>query len=146
MKKLADAGVEQVTLLGQTVNSYKYTAGEKTCCLADLLAMASDIEGIEWIKFVTNYPSEKFLDEILQAMADSPKVCHYLHIPAQSGSDKILRAMKRHYAADQYLELIDRARTIVPDIAIAGDFIVGFPGETEEDFQATVDLVKKAKI
>lgn len=145
IKKLADAGVKQVTLLGQTVNSYKYTAGEKTYCLADLLAMASDIDGIEWIKFVTNYPAEKFLNKILQAMADSPKVCHYLHIPAQSGSDKILRAMNRHYTATQYLELLDKARATVPDIAIAGDFIVGFPGETEEDFQATIDLVKKAK-
>jgi len=145
IKKLAGAGVKQVTLLGQTVNSYKYTAGEKTYCLADLLEMASDIDGIEWIKFVTNYPSQDFLDEILQAMADSPKVCHHLHIPAQSGSDKILRAMNRHYTATQYLELLDKARVMVPDIAVAGDFIVGFPGETEEDFQATVDLVKKAK-
>jgi len=145
IKKLAHAGVKQVMLLGQTVNSYKYTAGEKTDCLADLLAMASDIDGIEWIKFVTNYPSQEFLDEILQAMADSPKVCHYLHMPAQSGSDKILRAMNRHYTAAQYLELLDKARAIVPDIAVAGDFIVGFPGETEEDFQATVELVKKAK-
>jgi len=81
----------------------------------------------------------------LQAMADSPKVCHYLHMPAQSGSDKILRAMSRHYTAAQYLELLDKARAIVPDIAIAGDFIVGFPGETEEDFQATIDLTRKAK-
>jgi len=145
IRKLADAGVKQVTLLGQTVNSYKYTTGGKTYCLADLLAMASDIYGIEWIKFVTNYPAEEFLDEILQAMADSPKVCHYLHIPAQSGSDKILRAMNRRYTAAQYLALLDKARAIVPDITVAGDFIVGFPGETEEDFQATVDLVKKAK-
>ncbi|MCJ7675846.1 MAG: tRNA (N6-isopentenyl adenosine(37)-C2)-methylthiotransferase MiaB [Sedimentisphaerales bacterium] len=145
IRKLADAGVKQVTLLGQTVNSYKYTAGEKTYCLADLLATASNIAGIEWLKFVTSYPAEEFLDEILQAMADSPKVCHYLHMPAQSGSDKILRAMSRHYTAAQYLELLDKARAIVPDIAVAGDFIVGFPGETEEDFQATIDLTRKAK-
>jgi len=145
IKKLAAAGIKQVTLLGQTVNSYKYAVGGKTYCLADLLEMASDINGIEWIKFVTNYPSEEFLGEILQAMADSPKVCHYLHIPAQSGSDRILRAMNRRYTAAQYLALLDRARAIVPDIAVAGDFIVGFPGETEEDFQTTVDLVKKAK-
>jgi tRNA-2-methylthio-N6-dimethylallyladenosine synthase len=145
IRKLADAGVKQVTLLGQTVNSYRYTAGEKTYCLADLLEMASNIDGIEWIKFVTNYPGEEFLDEILQAMADSPKVCHYLHMPAQSGSDKILRAMSRHYTAAQYLELLDKARAIVPDIGVAGDFIVGFPGETEEGLQATVELLKKAK-
>jgi len=144
IKKLAGAGVKQVTLLGQRVNAYKYKSGEKTYCLADLLEMASDVEGIGWIRFVTSYPSEEFFDEILRAMAGSPKVCNYLHLPAQSGSDKILRAMNRHYTASQYLELVGRARSIVPDIAIAGDFIVGFPGETEEDFQATVDLVTKA--
>jgi tRNA-2-methylthio-N6-dimethylallyladenosine synthase len=145
IKKLADAGVKQVTLLGQRVNAYKYTAGEKIYCLADLLQMASDIDGIEWIKFVTNYPSEEFFDQILQIMADSSKVCNYLHIPAQSGSDKILQAMNRRYTAEQYLELLDKARAKVPGIVIAGDFIVGFPGETEEDFQATVNLVKKAR-
>jgi tRNA-2-methylthio-N6-dimethylallyladenosine synthase len=143
--KLADTGIKQVTLLGQRVNAYKYTAGEKTYCLADLLQMASEINGIEWLKFVTNYPSEEFFNEILQVMADSPKVCNYLHIPAQSGSDKILQAMNRRYTAEQYLELLNRARDTVPEIAIAGDFIVGFPGETEEDFQATVELVKKAR-
>ncbi|MHC4309765.1 MAG: tRNA (N6-isopentenyl adenosine(37)-C2)-methylthiotransferase MiaB [Planctomycetota bacterium] len=143
--KLADMGVKQVTLLGQRVNSYKYKTGDKTYCLADLLRMVSDIEGIEWIRFVTSYPSEEFFDEILHAMADLPKVCNYLHIPAQSGSDKILRAMNRHYTSARYLEMLDKARTIVPDIAIASDFIVGFPGETDTDFEATVDLVKKAQ-
>jgi tRNA-2-methylthio-N6-dimethylallyladenosine synthase len=143
--KLADAGIKQVTLLGQRVNSYKYQAGDKTYCLADLLRMASDIEGIEWIRFVTSYPSEEFFDEILQAMADLPKVCNYLHIPGQSGPDKILRAMNRRYTAARYLEMLTKARAILPNIAIAGDFIVGFPGETEADFQATVELVKKAR-
>jgi tRNA-2-methylthio-N6-dimethylallyladenosine synthase len=94
---------------------------------------------------VTSYPSQEFFDPILQLMADSPKVCDYLHLPAQSGSDKILRAMNRGYTAGQYLELLDRARSTVPGIAIAGDFIVGFPGETEEEFQATVELVRKAR-
>jgi len=145
ISKLADAGIKQVTLLGQRVNAYKYTTGEKIYCLADLLQMASNIEGIEWLKFVTNYPSEEFFDEILQAMADLPKVCNYLHIPAQSGSNKILRAMNRHYTTGKYLELLDKARTTVSGISIAGDFIVGFPGETEEDFQATADLIKKAR-
>jgi tRNA-2-methylthio-N6-dimethylallyladenosine synthase len=142
---LASQGVKQVTLLGQTVNSYKYKKGQKTWCLADLLDAASNIEGIEWLKFVTSYPSEEFFDEILQVMADSPKVCNYLHIPAQSGSDKILHAMNRHYSAAWYLELLAKARATVPGIAIAGDFIVGFPGETEEDFEATVELLKKAR-
>jgi len=144
IKKLADQGVKQVTLLGQTVNSYKYKQGEKIWSLADLLSAASDIEGIEWLRFVTSYPFEEFFDDILQVMAGSPKVCSYLHMPAQSGSDKILRAMNRHYSSQWYLELLARARAIVPDIAIAGDFIVGFPGETEEDFEASVNLTKKA--
>jgi len=145
IKKLADHGTRQVTLLGQTVNSYKYEQGDKTWCLADLLDAAGDIEGIEWLRFVTSYPSEEFFDAILQVMADSPKVCSYLHMPAQSGSDKILRAMNRQYTGDWYLELLEKARAKVTDIAIAGDFIVGFPGETEEDFQATIDLTQKAE-
>jgi len=145
IKKLADQGVKQVTLLGQTVNSYKFKSGRRTYCLADLLAMAGDIEGIEWVKFVTSYPSEEFFDQILQVMAGSPKVCSYLHLPAQSGSDKILRAMNRHYSSRWYLELLDRARAVVPGISIAGDFIVGFPGESQDDFAATVELVRKAR-
>lgn len=145
VRKLADEGVRQVTLLGQTVNAYRYHDGHKTYSLADLLGMVADVEGIEWIRFVTSYPSEEFYDDILYVMASSPKVCHYLHMPAQSGSDRILRAMNRHYTAEQYLELLGRARRIVSDIAIAGDFIVGFPGETEDDFQATVDLVRQAR-
>jgi tRNA-2-methylthio-N6-dimethylallyladenosine synthase len=145
IKRLAGEGVKLVTLLGQTVNSYKYTAGEKTYCLADLLQMASKVEGIEWLRFVTNYPLEEFFDEIIQAMADLPKVCNFLHMPIQSGSDRILKAMNRNYTVRYYLELVGRARATVPGIAIAGDFIVGFPGETEEDFHATVELVEKAR-
>ncbi len=145
IRKLADQGVKQVTLLGQTVNSYKYQKDGKTWSLADLLYAASDIGGIEWLKFVTSYPSQEFFDDILHVMAGSPRVCEYLHVPAQSGSDRVLRAMNRHYSSQQYLELLDRARAIVPGIAIAGDFIVGFPGETEEDFQATADLLEKAR-
>jgi tRNA-2-methylthio-N6-dimethylallyladenosine synthase len=145
IKKLAGNGVKQITLLGQRVNAYKYIAGEKTYCLADLLSMANDVEPIEWIRFVTSFPSKEFFDEILQAMANLPKVCPYLHLPAQSGSDKILRAMNRGYSCSEYLELLDKARAVVPGVAIAGDFIVGFPNETKEDFQATVDLMKKAR-
>jgi len=145
IKRLAGQGVKLVTLLGQRVNSYKYTAGEKTYCLADLLEMASEVDGIEWLRFVTSYPAEEFFDDILQAMADLPKACNYLHLPAQSGSDRILLAMNRRYTAGEYLELLAEARAVVPGIAIAGDFMVGFPGETEEDFQQTVELVKKAK-
>jgi tRNA-2-methylthio-N6-dimethylallyladenosine synthase len=145
IKRLAGEGVKRVTLLGQTVNSYKYSTCSKTYCLADLLYLASKVKGIEWIKFVTSYPAEESYDEILTAMADLPKVCPYLHMPAQSGSDKILRAMNRNYQASQYLELLERARNIVPGIAIAGDFMVGFPGETEDDFQETVSLLQEAR-
>jgi tRNA-2-methylthio-N6-dimethylallyladenosine synthase len=145
VRRLADEGIRQVTLLGQTVNSYCYRTGEKTWCLADLLDMAVRVEGIEWVKFVTSYPADEFYEEILRTMAGSEKVCRYLHMPAQSGSERILHAMSRRYTAAHYLELLEKARAIVPDIAVAGDFIVGFPGETEEDFQATVALVRQAR-
>ena len=145
IKRLAGEGTKLVTLLGQTVNSYEYKAGDKTYCLADLLEMASEVDGIEWIRFVTSYPAHKYFEQIMHAMADIENVCNYLHMPAQSGSDRILKAMNRHYTSAEYLGLIDKARSIVPDISIAGDFIVGFPSETEEDFQQTVELVKKAE-
>jgi len=145
IKRLAGNGVKLVTLLGQMVNAYKYNSSGKTLCLADLLYMVSEIEGIEWIRFVTSYPAEEYYEQILKAMADLPKVCHYLHMPAQSGSDKILKAMNRNYTAGKYLELIEKARDIVPGIAISGDFMVGFPGETEEDFGETISLVQIAR-
>ena len=155
-KRLAQNGIKQITLLGQRINAYEYKAGppvgetslkagDKTYCLADLLGMISEIDGVEWIKFVTSYPSQKYFKEIMLAMDELPKVCRYLHIPAQSGSDQILKAMNRGYTSAEYLELLGTARQIVPDIAIAGDFIVGFPGETDDDFSQTVDLVKKAR-
>lgn len=145
IKRLADEGIKLVTLLGQRVNSYKYKAGQKIYCLADLLEMASEIDGIERIRFITSYPAEEFYEQIMGAMAKLPKVCNYLHMPAQSGSDRILRAMKRNYTAEQYLGLLEKARDIVPDISVAGDFIVGFPGESEQDFADTISLVQKAR-
>ncbi len=143
-KKLADQGIRQITLLGQTVNSYRYSAGDKNYTLADLLESVSQIDGVRWIHFITSHPG-KFDDSILHGMAGLPKVCPYLHIPAQSGSDRILKAMNRGYTAGRYLDLMEKARSIVPDLAIAGDFIVGFPGETEEDFAATADLMEKVR-
>lgn len=143
--KLARAGIKQITLLGQRINAYEYSAGDRTYCLADVLESLSQIDGIEWLKFVTSYPSQKYFDEILAAMASLPKVCPYLHVPAQSGSDKILRAMNRQYTAGEYLDMVAKARDIVPGIAVAGDFIVGFPSENDEDFNETVELVKKAR-
>lgn len=145
IKKLADNGIKQVTLLGQRINAYEYKTGDKTYCLADLLYMAGEVAGIEWLRFVTSYPSEKYFDEIMKAMCAVPKVCRYLHLPAQSGSDKILKMMNRGYTSAEYLGLLDIARQIVPDISIAGDFIVGFPNETDDDFTQTVGLLKKSK-
>jgi len=144
VKKLAAGGIKQITLLGQTIDAYTYTQDDKTYNLADLLRMISEVDGIEWIRFVTSHPG-KFNESILQAMAELPKVTPYLHIPAQSGSNRILAAMNRKYTAEHYLDLIENARKLVPGISIASDFIVGFPGETDEDFQATVELVKKAR-
>lgn len=145
IKRLADEGVKLVTLLGQAVNLYKYESGEKTYCLADLLEMANEVDGIEWIRFVTSYPKKEYFDRICKAMAELPKVCAYLHMPAQSGSDKILKAMNRHYTSQQYLDLINKAKEMVQGIAVSGDFIVGFPGETEDDFQQSIELMKKAR-
>lgn len=144
-KRLIDEGSKQITLLGQTVNSYSYTAGDKTYRLADILEMVSEIDGAKWVRFITSYPNLENDIPLFEAMAKLEKVCPYLHMPAQSGSDKILKAMNRHYTSSQYLEIIQKAKEMVPDIAIAGDFIVGFPGETEEDYLETVDLVKKAE-
>nr|WP_257788004.1 tRNA (N6-isopentenyl adenosine(37)-C2)-methylthiotransferase MiaB [Anaerohalosphaera lusitana] len=143
IKKLAQNGIQQITLLGQTIDAYHYEAGDKTYRLADLLEMVADIESIKWIHFITSHPG-KFDTAIFQAMANNRKVTPYLHIPAQSGSDRILRAMNRGYTAQQYLDLISEARQIVPDVAIASDFIVGFPGETDEDYQATKNLITDA--
>ena len=143
-KKLANQGIQQITLLGQTVNSYRYESGGKTYTLADLLQQVSEIDTVHWVRFITSHPG-RFDESILQVMANNPKVCPYLHIPAQSGSDRILKAMNRDYTAAEYIALMDTARAIVPDIAIAGDFIVGFPGETDEDFEKTVELVCRVR-
>jgi len=140
--KLAGFGAKEITLLGQTVNSYSYRENGSIVNFAELLERLHDINGIERIRFVTSYPGD-FTDDILQAMRDLPKVCEYLHIPAQSGSNAVLRRMNRQYTVEQYVELIDKAREIVPGISLAGDFIVGFSGETEEDHVATLALVER---
>jgi tRNA-2-methylthio-N6-dimethylallyladenosine synthase len=143
-EKLAHQGIQQITLLGQTVNSYQYTSGDKTYTLADLLQQVSEIDTVHWVRFITSHPG-RFDTSILEVMAKNPKVCPYLHLPAQSGSDRILKAMNRGYTAADYVDLMDRARQIVPEIAIAGDFIVGFPGETDDDFEQTVELVRRVR-
>lgn len=148
-RKLADQGTKEITLLGQTVNSYKYNeeggpGGKHVVNFAELLQRVHDVPGIERIRFVTSYPGD-FTDDVLHAMHDLPKVCEYLHIPAQSGSNVVLKRMKRQYSVEQYEELLARAREIVPGISLAGDFIVGFCGETEEDHQQTLALVERTR-
>lgn len=186
-KRLADQGVIEVTLLGQTVNHYVYVHGAaltvngtespqvgpgasahkklngsaptdghalqnrngangggnaRITTFAELLRrIHEEVPGIQRLRFVTSYARD-FGDDILQVMADSPRICRYLHLPAQSGSNRMLRAMNRGYTVEEYLSVIERARQVLPDVQIAGDIIVGFSGETDEDFEATCDLLR----
>ncbi len=142
-KKLVDGGVKEITLLGQTVNSYHYVNG-KAHTLADVMYRIHDFTGLERIRFVTSYPTD-FHDEIMQAMATLPKACEYLHMPAQHGSDAVLKRMNRHYDRQQYVDVINKYRETVPNIAIASDIIVGFCGETEEEFEETKDLLREIR-
>ena len=141
VKKLTDGGHLEVTLLGQTVNHYQYKHPDgRSTTFADLLYQIHEATPhLPRLRFVTSFPRD-FTREALQAMRDCSRICRYLHIPAQSGSDRILRMMNRGYSAGQYLELIDTARELMPDIAIASDFIVGFPSETDEEFRQTIAL------
>ena len=144
-RKLVADGCKEITLLGQTVNSYKHVDGDgRTTRLADLLGRIHDIEGLLRIKFVTNYPRDMG-DELLDAVRDLPKVSPYLHVPAQSGCDTVLAAMKRGYTVGYYREMLDRIRERVPEATISSDFIVGFPGETAESFERTADLVRDGR-
>ena len=142
--RLVNAGVKEITLLGQTVNSYHYREDGQSYHLADVLEKLHEIEGLRRLRFVTSYPGD-FDRRIFEVMAQLPKVCNYLHLPAQSGSDRILKEMNRRYTAGEYIELIEHARQLVPDIAIAGDFIVGYCGENEQDFEATRSLMIKVR-
>jgi len=140
-RRLVAGGVKEITLLGQTINSYCYDQDGRKLGLASLLKSVHEIAHLKRLRFVTSYP-HKFDERILDAMAQLPRVCEYLHIPAQSGSDRVLERMKRHYTARQYLDLIGRARETVADVSISGDLIVGFCGETEEDFEASKELLR----
>ena len=141
---LAGQGAMEITFIGQTVNSYRYKSGETTVRLSDLLEKANAINGVERIRFVTNYPNG-MTDDLLQAVRDLPKVAPYFHVPAQSGSDAVLKRMKRNYTAGDYRNLLDRIHETVPNAAVTSDFIVGFCGETEEEFQQTKDLVRTGR-
>jgi len=134
-------GVKEVTLLGQNVTSYGHDRGEQGA-LARLLGKLQPIDGLEWIKFVTSHPRDTGRD-IFETMRDLPKVCRYLHLPAQSGSDAVLGAMKRGYTRAEYLDKVHMLREITGGVSLASDFIVGFPGETEGDFEDTVSIVRE---
>ncbi len=143
VEDLVRNGYRDITLLGQNVNSYgKDLKGEMD--FADLLAAINRIDGDFWIRFTTSHPKD-CSTKLLDTMAACEKVCHQLQLPFQSGSDVILKEMNRHYTADSYYGLIEYARKVMPDVVITSDVIVGFPGETEEDFQATLDLVEKVQ-
>lgn len=147
VRRLADAGVMEVTLLGQTVNHYHYVPdgrGKETS-FAELLERVHDeVPQLPRLRFVTSFPRD-FSDEALEVMARSPRICRYLHVPAQCGSNRILSAMNRGYTVEQYEGLLERARALMPDISVAGDMIVGFCGETEEDFEASIALLRRAR-
>lgn len=141
--RLVEAGRSEITLIGQTVNSYVWRDGGRTERFSDLLARLSPIAGLRRLRFVTSHPLD-FGDDILQAMRDLPNICRYIHVPAQSGSDAMLERMNRKYTRAQYDELIDRARSFLPDVVLASDFIVGFPGETPADHAASAELIRRS--
>ena len=141
IRELVADGVTEVMLLGQNVNSYGKTL-ENPITFAQLLQQVEEIEGLKRIRFMTSHPKD-LSDELIETMAKSKKVCHHLHLPMQSGSSRILKIMNRRYDKEKYLELVQKIRTAIPDISLTTDIIVGFPGETEEDFRDTLDVVDK---
>jgi tRNA-2-methylthio-N6-dimethylallyladenosine synthase len=142
IRALASQGVKEINLLGQTVNSY---AGEmedgNECDLATLIRRVAEVPGIERIRFTTSHPVE-FNDALIEAYRDVPKLANFLHLPVQSGSDRVLAAMGRRHTALEYKQKIRKLREVRPDICISSDFIIGFPGETDKDFDETMNLVK----
>jgi tRNA-2-methylthio-N6-dimethylallyladenosine synthase len=143
-RQLAGEGCKEIILLGQTVNSYKYNEGDRTWRLSDLLESLHAIDGIQRIKFVTNYPKD-MTNDLLAAVRDLPKASKYLHVPVQSGSNDVLRRMKRGYTVEEYREMLARTRDWIPGVAVTSDFIVGFCGETDVEFQLTMDLVRESR-
>ena len=143
IERLVKDGVSEVMLLGQNVNSYGKTLDEPIT-FAELLRRIEKIEGLKRIRFMTSHPKD-LSDELIEVMASSEKICKHLHLPVQSGSTRILKKMNRRYTKDSYLELAEKIKKAVPDISLTTDIIVGFPGETEEDFQETLDVVRKVR-
>ncbi|MEU8813914.1 tRNA (N6-isopentenyl adenosine(37)-C2)-methylthiotransferase MiaB [Actinoplanes sp. NPDC048796] len=143
VEALVAEGVLEVTLLGQNVNSYGVEFGDRLA-FGKLLRSTGAIEGLERVRFTSPHPKD-FTDDVIAAMAETPNVCHSLHMPLQSGSDRVLKAMRRSYRQEKYLGIIDKVRAAMPDAAITTDIIVGFPGETEEDFEQTLEVVRRAR-
>ncbi len=143
IEALVADGVSEITLLGQNVNAYGVEFGDRQA-FSKLLRGCGEVEGLERVRFTSPHPAE-FTDDVIEAMAQTPNVMPSLHMPLQSGSDKVLRDMKRSYRQSKYLGIIERVRAAMPDAAITTDIIVGFPGETEEDFRATLDVVAAAR-
>lgn len=143
VRALVDAGVVEITLLGQNVNAYGVDFGDRGA-FAKLLRKCGEVQGLERVRFMSPHPRD-FTDDVIDAMAQTKNVMPHLHMPLQSGSDKILQAMRRSYRADRYLGIIEKVRKAMPDAAITTDIIVGFPGESDDDFAATIDLVKQAQ-
>ena len=137
---LAEQGCKELILLGQTVNSYRFIEEGSTTRLADLLVQLHDIEGLERLKFVTNYPKD-MTDDLLHAIRDLPKASSYLHVPLQSGSNQVLQRMRRGYTVEQYRDMMERIDRTLPEAAISSDFIVGFCGETDAEFQMSIDAL-----
>jgi len=142
-RRLVAEGCREITLIGQTVNSYTWTDGGRTTRLADLLARLDGVAGLDRIRFVTNYPRD-MTDDLIAAVRDLPKVCHYLHVPAQHGCDAVLTRMKRGYRIGEYMEMLEKVREELPHAAVTSDFIVGFCGETDAEFERTLELVRTA--
>ncbi|WP_434288908.1 tRNA (N6-isopentenyl adenosine(37)-C2)-methylthiotransferase MiaB [Celeribacter sp. SCSIO 80788] len=141
-RDLVERGVREITLLGQNVNAYHGAGEGGTWGLARLIRELATVDGLERIRFTTSHPND-MEDDLIAAHGDCDKLMPYLHLPVQSGSDKILKAMNRKHTAEEYLRLIERIRAARPDIAMSGDFIVGFPGETDQDFEDTMNLVRE---
>jgi tRNA-2-methylthio-N6-dimethylallyladenosine synthase len=142
IRDLVEAGVKEVTLLGQNVNSYGIKEG--LCSFPELLRLVNEIEGLFRIRFTTSHPKD-LSEGLISAFAGLEKLCGHIHLPVQSGSNSVLKRMNRKYTRERYIEKIEKLRKISPDLAITSDIIVGFPGETEEDFKATLDLVKEVE-
>lgn len=143
VQALVSEGVLEVTLLGQNVNAYGVEFGDRFA-FGKLLRSCGEIEGLERVRFTSPHPRD-FTDDVIAAMAETPNVCHQLHMPLQSGSDRVLKQMRRSYRSQRYLDILRKVREAMPDAAITTDIIVGFPGETEEDFEATMQVVREAR-